>query len=257
VALTFKCICGKNLTVPESYAGGTVNCPFCQAQVIAPKAPQTAGPTIRIDRSELDFTPPPEPKPDEESETIPLETEGDARTTAMKANRRFAGKVCAVCQGEIKLGEDICLCDSCKLPYHVACWKENGGCAAYGCEAAPTKSKPMSQVDFRMPPGHFPDENVEDLPRRRRETHERYRAPARTSGLAIASLVLALCPFICCIGPLAAIILGHLAQYEIKNSDGTLRGQGMAATGLILGYVFGALTLMWFLMSGHVAQFLH
>ncbi|MHC4558337.1 MAG: DUF4190 domain-containing protein [Planctomycetota bacterium] len=61
--------------------------------------------------------------------------------------------------------------------------------------------------------------------------------PVRTSGLAIASLVLALAlgPF----GFLPAVICGHLALRKIEK-DVSLRGRGLALAGLIAGYsIFG------------------
>ena len=54
----------------------------------------------------------------------------------------------------------------------------------------------------------------------------------RTSTMAIISLVTGLM----CI-PLVSIILGHLARSEINKSNGSITGQGIALTGLILGYL--------------------
>ena len=54
----------------------------------------------------------------------------------------------------------------------------------------------------------------------------------RTSTMAIISLVAGLL----CI-PLVSIILGHLARSEINKSNGSVSGQGIALTGLILGYL--------------------
>jgi hypothetical protein len=59
---------------------------------------------------------------------------------------------------------------------------------------------------------------------------------AQTSGLAIASLVLALFA-LCGVGSIGAIVCGHLAIARIKTSNGTLKGRGLATAGLILGYV--------------------
>jgi hypothetical protein len=39
------------------------------------------------------------------------------------------------------------------------------------------------------------------------------------------------------IGSLAGIIFGHIAKSEIKKSNGTIGGNGMATAGLIMGYV--------------------
>lgn len=55
---------------------------------------------------------------------------------------------------------------------------------------------------------------------------------SKTSGLAIVSLITGLT----CIAP-AAIICGHIAMSNIKESAGKLSGGGLALAGTILGYV--------------------
>ena len=64
--------------------------------------------------------------------------------------------------------------------------------------------------------------------------------PVRTSGLAIASLVMALAlgPF----GILPAIICGHVALRKIER-NASLRGRGLAIAGLIAGYSILGLTI--------------
>ncbi|MDR3552839.1 MAG: DUF4190 domain-containing protein [Clostridia bacterium] len=66
-----------------------------------------------------------------------------------------------------------------------------------------------------------------------------YRQPfmeVKTNGLAIASLVVSIVN--CCgIGSIAAIILGFIARSQIKNSNGTQKGDGMALAGIIIGFV--------------------
>ncbi len=62
----------------------------------------------------------------------------------------------------------------------------------------------------------------------------------RTSGLAIASLLANLG---CCIGSIAAIILGHMALSAMKR-DATLKGHGVALAGLIIGYVITICTIL-------------
>jgi type IV pilus assembly protein PilA len=59
---------------------------------------------------------------------------------------------------------------------------------------------------------------------------------AHTSGKAIASLV---CGIFTLFFPaaIAAIILGHLSLSEIRKSAGRIGGQGIAITGLVLGYL--------------------
>lgn len=78
-----------------------------------------------------------------------------------------------------------------------------------------------------------------------------YRPAAPTNTLAVMSLVfgiMAWCvlPFV---GAIVAIICGHLARGEIRNSHPEQRqeGDGMAVAGLVLGYVqlaFGILAML-------------
>lgn len=61
--------------------------------------------------------------------------------------------------------------------------------------------------------------------------------PARTSGLAVASLVLAVLGFVCIlpvIGVLLGLILGIIALISIHRSGGRLAGQGLALAAVII-----------------------
>jgi len=63
------------------------------------------------------------------------------------------------------------------------------------------------------------------------------RAP-KTSGLAIAALVLAiLSPFTCFIAAIPAIIMGIVALVMISQGRGQLKGTGLAITGIVLPVV--------------------
>jgi len=68
-----------------------------------------------------------------------------------------------------------------------------------------------------------------------------YRAAAPTSTLAVVSLVFGILawsvlPFV---GAVVAVICGHMARSEIRNSHPERRpeGDGLAVAGLVLGYV--------------------
>ncbi|MCU1300964.1 MAG: hypothetical protein JWQ87_1248 [Candidatus Sulfotelmatobacter sp.] len=61
-------------------------------------------------------------------------------------------------------------------------------------------------------------------------------APAKTSGKAIASLVCGLFLFAFPMSILA-VIFGHLSLSEIRKSAGRIKGEGLAMTGLVLGYL--------------------
>src|SRR5258708_29182517 len=60
--------------------------------------------------------------------------------------------------------------------------------------------------------------------------------PAETSGKAIVSLVCGLFLFAFPMSILA-IIFGHLSLSEIRKSAGRIKGEGLAMTGLVLGYL--------------------
>ena len=74
---------------------------------------------------------------------------------------------------------------------------------------------------------------------------------ARTSGLAIASLVTGLFFWCCAIPGIVAIVLGHIALEQIDDSGGVKGGRGMAIAGVVLGWVgigiTGLLVLGWFI----------
>jgi len=63
---------------------------------------------------------------------------------------------------------------------------------------------------------------------------------AKTSGKAIASLILSIL-WLYGIGSIMAIILGHMARKDVKNSNGKLTGDGIALAGLIIGYTLLAI----------------
>lgn len=60
--------------------------------------------------------------------------------------------------------------------------------------------------------------------------------PPATSGKAIASLICGIF-FFMLPASIAAVVLGHLSLSEIKKSAGRMQGQGLAAAGLVLGYL--------------------
>jgi hypothetical protein len=61
---------------------------------------------------------------------------------------------------------------------------------------------------------------------------------AQTSTLAVVSLVAGLLTWLIfpIVGAIIAIATGHMARTEIAKSVGRLSGNGLALTGLILGY---------------------
>lgn len=59
-----------------------------------------------------------------------------------------------------------------------------------------------------------------------------------SSALATISLIAGILSWLAIpfIGAVVAVICGHMARSEIRQSNGTMGGDGMAVTGLVLGY---------------------
>jgi hypothetical protein len=70
--------------------------------------------------------------------------------------------------------------------------------------------------------------------------------PAKpNSNMALASMILGLLGWTILPGlaSIAAIVTGHMAKKEIKESMGQLGGDGMATAGLVMGYASVAIVL--------------
>jgi len=131
-----------------------------------------------------------------------------AKPDIMKANQQQANKPCPFCTSPIILGDDIAVCRDCSAVLHESCWRENGGCSTYGCASSPAgRGEEISVV----PAGTT--------------------LPRRTSGLALASLLIAALSFI----PwsfsravsAAAIIVALIAIVRI-SWKGALKGRTLA-----------------------------
>jgi hypothetical protein len=72
-----------------------------------------------------------------------------------------------------------------------------------------------------------------------------------TSGLAITSLVLGILSWFCffIFASIPAVICGHIARSNIRNSQGRLKGEGIALGGLICGYLNIALVPLFIVLA--------
>ena len=66
----------------------------------------------------------------------------------------------------------------------------------------------------------------------------RNNTPAPTTSFATTSLIMGVLGWtlIPIVGGIIAVITGHMAKKDIRQSDGLLGGDGIATAGLILGY---------------------
>jgi hypothetical protein len=86
---------------------------------------------------------------------------------------------------------------------------------------------PMLPMPMPFPPGYYSPATV-----------------PRTNGFAIGALVCGIVPFF---GGIPAVILGHVARGQIKQTGE--RGDGVATAGLILGYMWLALWMLIILIG--------
>ena len=71
-------------------------------------------------------------------------------------------------------------------------------------------------------------------------------AVPQTSTMAIVSLVSGIASWLVLptIGAVVAVVTGHMARNEIRQSGGQLTGDGLATAGLVLGYLQIGLTAL-------------
>jgi hypothetical protein len=76
----------------------------------------------------------------------------------------------------------------------------------------------------------------------------------RTSGLAIASLVLGIggVTILPLLGSILAIILGYMARNEIRQQPGELSGDGLALAGIVLGWISVGLAVLGLVFFGAI-----
>ncbi len=60
-----------------------------------------------------------------------------------------------------------------------------------------------------------------------------------TSGMAIGSLIASIAGFsiVPILGGIVGLILGYIAKKQIRESEGTLAGAGLATAGIIMGWI--------------------
>ncbi len=123
--IAVACACGRRMTVRSELAGTKGRCPSCGALLEVPT----------LDAAALQRT-----------------TGRPAKVGAGRsAPRTAAGSTCSICQTVIDGDEEAVGCQQCELPYHVECWDEYGGCAAYGCENAPKVEKKPEEARKECP----------------------------------------------------------------------------------------------------------
>jgi hypothetical protein len=82
-----------------------------------------------------------------------------------------------------------------------------------------------------------------------------YGAAPSTNGFAVASLVLGIVGFGCCVGSILALVFGYMARNQIDQSAGRQTGRGLATAGIVLGWVACGLTVVYLIVMGATDSF--
>lgn len=71
------------------------------------------------------------------------------------------------------------------------------------------------------------------------QPYQQMPSSAPTSTLAMVSMIAGIIGWVLAplLGSLVAIVTGHMAKREIRESAGRIEGDGMATAGLVLGYL--------------------
>ena len=144
-AIIFACNCGQKLRAPEVNAGRKASCPKCGAVITIPARRPHHG-----EQRDLAAAAPAPPRHVPPVSPRQVAAQGSTKATGrvlprtMRANRRYAGKVCSICQAQLRFGEQLRICEQCRLAFHQACWEENKGCGTYGCPSGPQAEPPAS-----------------------------------------------------------------------------------------------------------------
>jgi hypothetical protein len=128
--ILIACACGAPMWVPASMAGAFGRCAICKGEINVPGEPASG---IRRPLTPNDSI------VDMPTISQPVELGASARPFDPLAAEfpqpkpLVAAQICGICQSPILAGEVTTACPNCSLNYHVECWRENRGCAAYGC----------------------------------------------------------------------------------------------------------------------------
>jgi hypothetical protein len=126
---------------------------------------------------------------------------------------------------------------------------QSGGTPPPGAGDAPGYGQPGYGQPYGQQPGQPP--SYQPPPPGGPGAPGGYGQPQQTSPLAIVSLVLGILGIPCCgffVLGIGAAITGFIARKQISESQGRLKGSGMAMAGIVLGLVFTVVAVVYWIL---------
>jgi FHA domain-containing protein len=223
--------CGAPMWVPAGMAGAFGRCAICGGDIIVPgepasgiRRPLTPNDSI-VDMPAIsqpvalgDFARPFDPLAADFPQPKPAAS---------------AARTCAVCQSPILPDDPATQCSSCSQVYHTECWRENHGCAAYGCPQVGALDEPATTAvpdlavaaKTEFPPG--PDYQLRPFP----------WDFALLGGSVLGSI------FGAFTFGLPALVVGALSViYAMRSRDGNHRVATLSAVICLFGVAGGVIT---------------
>jgi hypothetical protein len=130
--ILIKCQCGAPLWVPASMAGAYGRCVHCGGEIDVPGEPASGIRRPLTPNDSLADMPAITELGSTEAPHDPLA----ADAPHPKPRPEMAEQCCGICDQPIRSIQSTKSCPTCSQLYHEKCWKQNGGCAAYGCAQA-------------------------------------------------------------------------------------------------------------------------
>ncbi|MGD0462509.1 MAG: FHA domain-containing protein [Tepidisphaeraceae bacterium] len=242
--ILLACSCGAPMWVPASMAGAYGRCAICHGEITVPGDPASG---IRRPLTPNDSI------VDMAAITQPVELGSSARpfdplaADMPEPRPQSAARVCGICQSQILSGEATTSCPDCSQSYHTECWRENRGCAAYGCAQVGALDEPIA-ADSSSPAAADP----EDLAAAAATAPARPAEPAREAfpwdfallGGSVFGSVLGAFTF--GVPPLA--VGAASAVYAMRSRNGGNRIAAVSAVICVFGVAFGVVIsrFVWF-----------
>ncbi len=143
--ILLACSCGAPMWVPASMAGAYGRCAICQGEITVPGEPASGIRRPLTPNDSIVNMP---------AISEPVELGSSARpfdplaADLPQPQPQPAARICSICQSPILQGDATAACPECAQIYHAECWRENRGCAAYGCTHVGALDAPTALDSF-------------------------------------------------------------------------------------------------------------